>query len=304
MDFLSTHSALIDCAAGTLCLELPLLPDSQLPNSLCTTDFFRIPPKALTFVELATPSPVVDGSTEEEMRPHLLFTALAAFALLNSGYAVPHEGSSSEDSNAIAEQDDHKHDDGGFPKEQSQTETEKNKSDPETSTSSPKDSSKSHQDEAREENLGSSKSTTGADSGSQHEELEQKDDSEETTTECGSTSEGDNGSQDEEGDKNQDPSETTKPVSTGTEADSENKDEQLDENENSEETTTECNSTSTEEDKDSQAEQREEKEGSDSTTESGLVSTVFGNSEDDKESSPLKKLSDIFIKPIKNLAGK
>ncbi|KAH8039105.1 hypothetical protein HPB51_005185 [Rhipicephalus microplus] len=232
---------------------------------------------------------VFSGSTEEEMRRHLLFAALAAFAFLNSGYAAPHESSSSEDSNAIAGQDDYQHDDGGFPKEPSPTETEKSDSDSETTTSSTKDSSSSHQDEEREENRGSSETTTGADSGSQDEELEQKDDSKETTTQCDSTStEGDNGSEDEEGDKTQEPSETTKPGSTANEADSGSKDEELEENDDTEETTTECGSTSTEGDNDSQDEQREEKEGSDS----------------DKELSPLQNLSKIITDPFKNLVGK
>lgn len=63
MDFLSTHSALIDCSAGTLCLELPSLPDTrpEFPNALCSTAFVRLPPKALTFVDLASTSPLPDG---------------------------------------------------------------------------------------------------------------------------------------------------------------------------------------------------------------------------------------------------
>lgn len=64
MDFLSTHSALIDCSAGTLCLDLPLQPDihPEPQHGLSATDFLRLPPKALTFTEFATTSPVLDGN--------------------------------------------------------------------------------------------------------------------------------------------------------------------------------------------------------------------------------------------------
>lgn len=47
LDFLSDHSALIDCATSVVQLELPLSPESPPPLTprLCTVDFVRLPPK-------------------------------------------------------------------------------------------------------------------------------------------------------------------------------------------------------------------------------------------------------------------
>lgn len=52
LDFLATHSALIDCATGLLQLELPHLADAPTTPSarLCSLDYVRMPPQAAMYI--------------------------------------------------------------------------------------------------------------------------------------------------------------------------------------------------------------------------------------------------------------
>lgn len=63
LDFLSDHSALIDCSTGFLSLELPSMPltDDTLPPRLCSATHIRLVPQAITYVSLTTPRPLADG---------------------------------------------------------------------------------------------------------------------------------------------------------------------------------------------------------------------------------------------------
>lgn len=63
LDFLSTHSALIDCSTGVLQLELPFDAHvlSDTPSRLCSVEFLHLPPQASTYVPLSPSPPVCDG---------------------------------------------------------------------------------------------------------------------------------------------------------------------------------------------------------------------------------------------------
>lgn len=63
LDFLSAHSALIDCSASTLRLELPILAEPpDVPQCrLRPTGFIRLPPKSVAYIELLSSPPVPDG---------------------------------------------------------------------------------------------------------------------------------------------------------------------------------------------------------------------------------------------------
>lgn len=63
MDFLSAHSALIDCGTGLLQLDLPCYhdaPPTRQPR-LCSVDYVRLPPQAVIYVNLRSSSPIPDG---------------------------------------------------------------------------------------------------------------------------------------------------------------------------------------------------------------------------------------------------
>ncbi|XP_049273509.1 uncharacterized protein LOC125759160 [Rhipicephalus sanguineus] len=63
IDFLTAHSALIDCSAGTLRLELPLCSDVTSANRtrLRSVECLRIPPQAAMYVHMSPFPPVPDG---------------------------------------------------------------------------------------------------------------------------------------------------------------------------------------------------------------------------------------------------
>lgn len=82
LDFLSAHSALIDCSASTLRLDLPVLdPSEPHPSRLSSVDFVRLPPSALTYVDLVSSPPVPDG--------HYIAAPMQD-VLLTHGITVPH----------------------------------------------------------------------------------------------------------------------------------------------------------------------------------------------------------------------
>lgn len=83
MDFLTAHSALIDCSAGCLDLEMPLLSDLTNPpqSRLCCIDFARLPPNCVTHIDLFSTPPVPDGE---------YMVAPIHAVMLTHGVAVPH----------------------------------------------------------------------------------------------------------------------------------------------------------------------------------------------------------------------
>uniref|UniRef100_L7LV95 RNA-directed DNA polymerase n=1 Tax=Rhipicephalus pulchellus TaxID=72859 RepID=L7LV95_RHIPC len=63
LDFLSSHSALIDCASGVVQLALPYAvePRDPAPSKLCSADYVRVPSLAVTYIDVSPDPPVADG---------------------------------------------------------------------------------------------------------------------------------------------------------------------------------------------------------------------------------------------------
>lgn len=63
LDFLSAHSAVIDCSAGVVQLALPCAADrpDPTPRRLCSTDYVRLPHRAVTYIAVSPDPPVADG---------------------------------------------------------------------------------------------------------------------------------------------------------------------------------------------------------------------------------------------------
>lgn len=63
MDFLSAHSALIDCGTGLLQLDLPCYYDAPTTPKprLCSIEYVRLAPQAVTYVTLGSCPPIPDG---------------------------------------------------------------------------------------------------------------------------------------------------------------------------------------------------------------------------------------------------
>ncbi|XP_077549380.1 uncharacterized protein LOC144162635 [Haemaphysalis longicornis] len=82
-DFLSDHSALIDCSTGLLRLELPLSSDDHAPPflHLRSDEHVRLPPQAATYVPLSSSMPVPDGD---------YVVAPVLDVLLTRNVALPH----------------------------------------------------------------------------------------------------------------------------------------------------------------------------------------------------------------------
>lgn len=83
LDFLSAHSAIIDCSAGVVKLDFPDATDltDTVPIQLCCADFVRLSPQALTCIT-AVPNPCVpDGD---------YVVAPCVSALLSHGVSFPH----------------------------------------------------------------------------------------------------------------------------------------------------------------------------------------------------------------------
>lgn len=75
MDFLSAHSALIDCATGQIELALPDTrepPDASSPR-LCSASTTRLAPSSTIYIDVLLTSPVADGKYLVSPNPDLLF---------------------------------------------------------------------------------------------------------------------------------------------------------------------------------------------------------------------------------------
>lgn len=83
LDFLSEHSALIDCSAGVVQLALPTAvdPPGCPPSRLCSADHLRLPPRTVTYVGVSPVPPVPDG--DYIVSPNLE-------VLLSQNVAFPH----------------------------------------------------------------------------------------------------------------------------------------------------------------------------------------------------------------------
>lgn len=83
LDFLASHSALIDCSASSLRLDLPLLADpvDPPPSHLSCMDFIRLPPHSVTHVDLVSSPAVPDGT---------YVVAPIPAVILAHGVTVPH----------------------------------------------------------------------------------------------------------------------------------------------------------------------------------------------------------------------
>ncbi|XP_077551149.1 uncharacterized protein LOC144164731 [Haemaphysalis longicornis] len=82
-DFLSDHSALIDCSTGLLQLELPRSSEDHAPPflHLHSDEHVRLPPQAATYVPLSSSMPVPDGD---------YVVAPVLDVLLTRNVALPH----------------------------------------------------------------------------------------------------------------------------------------------------------------------------------------------------------------------
>ena len=63
LDFLSEHSALIDCSAGVVQLALPhaVDPPAPAPPRLCSVEHIRLFCRAVTYMDVSSDPPVADG---------------------------------------------------------------------------------------------------------------------------------------------------------------------------------------------------------------------------------------------------
>ncbi|KAK8756781.1 hypothetical protein V5799_000517 [Amblyomma americanum] len=82
LDFLTDHSALIDCATSIVQLALPVPsePPDPIVHRLCTTDFVRLDPDAATYVRFSSVPPVPDGDYIITPVPDVPFTRSVALA--------------------------------------------------------------------------------------------------------------------------------------------------------------------------------------------------------------------------------
>lgn len=81
LDFLSEHSALIDCSAGVVQLVLPhaVDPPDPAPPKLCSADFVRLSCRAVTYIDVSSDPPVADGDYVISPNPTVLCSLNVAF---------------------------------------------------------------------------------------------------------------------------------------------------------------------------------------------------------------------------------
>lgn len=81
LDFLSAHSALIDCSAGVVQLALPVAIDplDSAPIRLCSTEHIRLPHLAVTYIGVSPVPPIPDGDYIVSPNPDVLLSHNVAF---------------------------------------------------------------------------------------------------------------------------------------------------------------------------------------------------------------------------------